>query len=54
MVPPLLRRQGQTVADARNRDYPVEVPADCMASFDQEAHNFALNRMEKMLGAKIT
>jgi nicotinamidase/pyrazinamidase len=42
-----------TVADARNRDYPVEVPADCVASFDEEAHRFALQHMEKILGAKV-
>jgi nicotinamidase/pyrazinamidase len=43
-----------TVADARNRDYEVEVPVDCVASFDQEAHRFALLHMEKILGAKLT
>jgi len=42
-----------TVADARNRDYPVEVPAGCVATFDQEAHRFALQHMEKVLGAKV-
>nr|MBC7243968.1 cysteine hydrolase [Chloroflexota bacterium] len=42
-----------TVADARNRDYVVEVPRDCVASFDPEAHAFALKHMEKILGAKI-
>ena len=42
-----------TVADARNRDYPVEVPADCVATFDAEAHRFALGHMEKILGAKV-
>ena len=42
-----------TVADARNRDYPVEVPADCVATFDAEAHRFALQHMEKILGAKV-
>ena len=42
-----------TVADARNRDYPVKVYTDCVASFDQEAHNFALKHMEKILGAKL-
>ena len=42
-----------TVADARNRDYPVEVPADCVATFDLEAHRFALLHMEKILGAKV-
>ncbi|MFC2038571.1 isochorismatase family cysteine hydrolase [Chloroflexota bacterium] len=43
-----------TVADARNRYYIVEVPVDCVASFDPEAHQFALNHMEKVLGAKLT
>jgi len=42
-----------TVADARNRDYVVEVPRDCVASFDPEAHAFALRHMEKVLGATI-
>jgi len=42
-----------TVADARNRDYVVEVPRDCVASFDPEAHAFALKHMEKVLGATI-
>lgn len=42
-----------TVADARNRDYVVEVPRECVASFDPEAHAFALKHMEKILGAKI-
>jgi len=43
-----------TVADARNRDYEVEVPANCVASFDEAAHHFALEHMEKVLGAKLT
>lgn len=43
-----------TVADARNRDYPVEVPDNCVASPDQEAHRFALDHMENILGAKLT
>ncbi|MDD5037698.1 MAG: nicotinate phosphoribosyltransferase [Dehalococcoidales bacterium] len=43
-----------TVANARNRDYPVEVPVDCVASFDEKAHHFALEHMEKTLGAKLT
>lgn len=42
-----------TVADARNRDYPVEVPGECVASFDEEAHRYALQHMEKILGAKV-
>ena len=43
-----------TVADARNRDFPVEVPEDCVASFDSEAHKWALTHMEKVLGARLT
>jgi len=43
-----------TVANAVNRDYEVEVPTDCVASFDEAAHRFALEHMEKMLGAKLT
>ena len=43
-----------SVADARNRDYLVEVPANCVASFDERAHEFALEHMEKVLGANIT
>ena len=43
-----------TVADARSRDYQVEVPVDCVASFDEKAHHFALEHMEKVLGAKLT
>ena len=43
-----------TVADARNRGYEVEVPVDCVASFDSSAHGFALEHMEKVLGAKLT
>jgi nicotinamidase-related amidase len=43
-----------TVADARNRDYYVEVPVDCVASPDEEQHRFALAHMEKILGAKLT
>ena len=43
-----------TVADARNRDYAVEVPTACVASFDFEAHQWALRHMEKILGVKLT
>ena len=43
-----------TVADARARDYQVEVPVDCVASFDDEAHRWALKHMEKVLGARLT
>jgi len=43
-----------TVADARNRDYAVVVPADCVASFDDASHRFALDHMRRVLGATIT
>ena len=43
-----------TVSGLRNRDYTVEVPADCVASFDSEQHEWALGHMEKILGARIT
>jgi len=43
-----------TVADLRSRDYKVEVPKKCVASFDREAHKFALKHIEKILGATIT
>jgi nicotinamidase/pyrazinamidase len=42
-----------TTADARNRDYDVEVPVDCVASPDAAAHRFALEHMDKVLGAKL-
>ncbi len=43
-----------TTADARNRDYLVEVPMDCVASNDDAVHRFALEQIEKVLGAKLT
>ena len=42
-----------TTSDARNRDYAVEVPADCVATFDPDAHTWALGHLEKILGAKV-
>ena len=42
-----------TTSDARNRDYAVEVPAKCVASFDQDAHGWALQHLEKILGAQV-
>ena len=42
-----------TTADARNRDYEVEVPVDCVASPDEAAHRFALEHMDKVLGARL-
>jgi len=43
-----------TVAYARNRDYQVEVPVDCVTTFNEKAHYPALEHMEKTLGAKLT
>jgi len=43
-----------TVAGLRSRDYPVEVPADGVTSFDVQQHEWALGHMEKILGAQIT
>lgn len=42
-----------TAADARNRDYDVVVPTDCVASFDAEQHRWALRHLEKVLGVKL-
>ncbi len=42
-----------TAADARNRDYKVDIPTDCVASFDPQAHDNALAHMEKILGATL-
>ncbi|MBI2304126.1 MAG: cysteine hydrolase [Chloroflexi bacterium] len=42
-----------TAADARNRDYRVEVPVDGVATFDEEAHGFALEHMGKILGVRL-
>jgi nicotinamidase/pyrazinamidase len=43
-----------TIADARNRDYDVEVPVDCVAALDEETQQFALNHIDKVLGARLT
>jgi len=43
-----------TVADARNRDYNVEVPVDCVAALDEKTQQFALDHIEKVLGARLT
>jgi len=43
-----------TVADARNRDYFVEVPVDCVAALDEKIQQFALDHIRKVLGAKLT
>lgn len=42
-----------TAADARNRDFQVEVFESTVASFDKEAHKWALNHMKNVLGVKV-
>lgn len=42
-----------TCADARMLNYGVTVYRDCVSSFDERAHEFALQEMEKTLGAKV-
>ncbi len=42
-----------TTSDARNRDYQVEVPAECVTSFDAAAHQWALGHLSKILGAQV-
>jgi nicotinate phosphoribosyltransferase len=42
------------VSDARIRGYEVEVPVDCVASFDEKSHQFGLDYIENTLGAKLT
>ena len=42
-----------TASDARNRDYAVEVPSDCVSSFNPEAHEWALSHLKNILGASV-
>jgi len=42
-----------TAADARMLLYDVEVRKNCVASFDEEAHEFALKEMDKTLGVNV-
>ncbi len=42
-----------TAAEARMLNYEVEVRSDTVASFDEEAHRFALKEMENTLGVKV-
>jgi len=43
-----------TAADAMYRGYDIEIPVDCVASFDEDAHRFALKQMQKLFGAHLT
>ena len=42
-----------SASDARNRDYAVDVPETCVASFDAAAHLNALVHMEQILGVRV-
>jgi len=42
-----------TVEELRNRDYSTVVHRDGVASFDADAHQFALGQMETVLGAEV-
>ncbi len=42
-----------TAADARNRDYKVEVNDNAVASFDLDSHKAALDHLEQILGATV-
>jgi nicotinamidase/pyrazinamidase len=42
-----------TAADARMLNYIVRVPEKAVASFDPEAHRFALQEMKNTLGVKL-
>ena len=42
-----------TASDARNRDYNVEVPENCVASFNSDAHDWALCHLKDILGANV-
>lgn len=43
-----------TVSDLRNRDYKVWVPVKGVATFNHDAHEFALNHMRNILGAEVS
>ncbi len=42
-----------TAAEARMLNYGVEVEKSLVASFDEEAHEFALKEMDKTLGVEV-
>ena len=43
-----------TASDARNRDFNVEIPKGCVASFDLNAHEWALRHASDILGVNVT
>ncbi len=42
-----------TAASARMLNYKVTILKDAVASFDQQAHDFALKQMKDVLGVEI-
>jgi nicotinamidase-related amidase len=42
-----------TSEDARNRDFEVVLPANCVASFDSAGHDYALDQMKRILGVQV-
>ena len=42
-----------TAADARNRDYTVEIAMSTVATFNQEASKWVFNHMEQILGVTV-
>ena len=42
-----------TIADLINRDYSVVVYKDCIADFNQKAHEFSLKHMKGVLGVNL-
>ncbi|ADK84559.1 isochorismatase hydrolase [Desulfarculus baarsii DSM 2075] len=43
----------ETCSDLRNRDIKAVVHSQAVADFDQQAHAYALQRMQKILGAHL-
>jgi len=43
----------ETAGSFVDRDWEVEIPANCVADFDLEAHEMALRRMHDIYGIKI-
>ena len=43
-----------TVGGLANRDYAIVVPKDGVADFDLRMHDFSLERMQKLYGARIS
>jgi len=43
-----------TTGDLRNRDYAAVIPVDAVADIDRVWHEFALERMKKVYGARLT